>query len=114
MNQELEERVDLLVHTLQDKGAQNVIALDVRTKCSFTDYIIIGVGTATRHNKSLAEAILEQASNHHLKVLGKEGLDSLTWVLIDLNDIIVHLFTIEKYAQYELDYFWKNKKIDQD
>ena len=110
----LEEKVSAYINWLQERKANNVLAIDVREKCSFTEYIIICTGTAIVHNKAIADFVLEKSYEHKISVLGKEGAEALTWILIDLNDIIIHIFTEETLQQYSLEDFWTKKNIDQD
>ena len=110
----LEEKVNAYVNWLQERKANNVLAIDVRGKCSFTEYIIICTGTAIIHNKAIADFILEKTYENKFQVLGKEGTEALTWILIDLNDIIIHIFTEETLEKYNLEDLWTNKNIIQD
>ena len=114
MEKELEEKVCLLSDWLQEKKASSVVCVDVRGKCSFTEYLVICTGTATLHNKALADYLFDKASEHKIKILGKEGLEACTWILIDMNDVIVHIFTEETLAMYKLEDLWKNKSIIQE
>ena len=111
---ELEEKVTAYINWLQERKAHNVLAIDVRGKCSFTEYIIICTGTAIIHNKAIADFILEKSYENKIQVLGKEGTKALTWILIDLNDIIVHIFTEEMLEMYNLEDLWTNKNINQE
>ena len=111
---ELEEKVTLYVNWLQERKANNVLAIDVRGKCSFTEYIIICTGTAIIHNKAIADFIIDKSYENKIQILGKEGTEALTWILIDLNDIIIHIFTEETLEMYNLEDLWTNKIINQD
>jgi ribosome-associated protein len=110
----LEQKVDLFTSYLHERKAENVIAIDVREKCSFTEYLLICTGTATLHNKAIADYILDKCSEHKIKVLGKEGFDACTWILLDLNDIIIHIFLEATLAMYQLEDLWKTKTIIKD
>ena len=109
MEIELEEKVAMLSSWLQEKKASSVICVDVRGKCSFTEYLVICTGTATLHNRALADYILDKSKENKIKVLGKEGLEACTWILLDMNDVIVHIFTEETLNMYKIEELWTNK-----
>ncbi|MCL2065246.1 MAG: ribosome silencing factor [Candidatus Cloacimonetes bacterium] len=114
MDLNLEEKVELLSSWLQEKKANSVVSVDVRDKCTFTEYLIICTGTATLHNKALADYVLDKARENKIKILGKEGFEACTWILIDMNDVIMHIFTEETLNLYKLEDLWKSKNIIQE
>jgi len=111
---ELEDKVELIVGWLQERKADDIISLDVRDKCSFTEYIVVCTGTATLHNKAIADYVLDKCHENKIKVLGKEGMQVGTWVLLDLNDVIVHIFSEDMKETYKLEDLWTKKIIIQD
>jgi len=114
MNFELEEKIELISGWLQEKKASSVVCVDVRGKCSFTEYLVISTGTASIHNKALADYIFDKAREYKFQVFGKEGLDACSWILIDMNDVIVHIFNEETLNMYKLEDLWKNKNTIQE
>jgi len=114
MDKILEEKVELLVGWLQEKKAYDIQAIDVRDKCSFTEYLIVCTGTATLHNKAIADYILDKAKENKFRVLGKEGMKAETWILLDLNDVIVHIFIEDIRNLYKLEDLWTQKIIIQE
>jgi ribosome-associated protein len=89
-----------------ERKAGDVVAMDVSTLTSFTDAFVIATGTSDRHVKSVADAIVERASRLGRKPLGVEGYEAGEWVLIDLDDVIVHVFRGEKREQFDLERLW--------
>ena len=114
MDKILEEKVELLVGWLQEKKAYDIQAIDVRDKCSFTEYLIVCTGTATLHNKAIADYILDKAKENKFRVLGKEGMKAETWILLDLNDVIIHIFIEDIRNLYKLEDLWTQKIIIQE
>ena len=114
MDKVLEEKVELLVGWLQEKKAYDIQAIDVRDKCSFTEYLIVCTGSATMHNKAIADHVLDSARENKIRVLGKEGMKAETWILLDLNDVIIHIFTEEMKDMYKLEDLWTQKIIIQE
>ena len=110
----LEAKVNIYTEWLLERKAENVLAIDVREKCSFTEFIIVCTGTSIIHNKAIADYILDKSYQNKIQVLGKEGAEALTWILIDLNDLIIHIFTEETLNMYNLEDLWTKKNINQD
>ena len=100
------EQVQGIADAILDKKGEDVTALDVRGLVSFADSFVIATGTSDRHVRTLADAVAERARGVGLKVGGREGYDDGRWVLIDLGDVVVHLFQREVRAQYDLERLW--------
>jgi ribosome-associated protein len=97
----------------QDTKAEDLVILDVRGIASFTDYFVIMTGRSTRHVQGLAEAIERELSNKRVKATHAEGLQEGLWVLLDLDDVIVHIFYHEQRKFYDLDGLWHDaKRVD--
>lgn len=105
----LQEKAELITGWLVEKKADDIVSIDVRDKCNFTEHLIVCTGMAYLHNKAIADFIVEKAHEHKIRILGKEGFQASTWILIDLNDIIVHIFTSEVRVNYKLEDLWKNE-----
>jgi ribosome-associated protein len=100
------ELARLCVHAAVEKKAQDPIILDVREICSFTDYFVIMSGRSTRHVQGLAEAIEAELRSKRLSTTKAEGLQEGTWVLLDFNDVVVHIFYSESRKFYDIEGLW--------
>ena len=89
-----------------DTKAEELIVLDVRGLASFTDYFVIMNGRSTRHVQGLAEAIEGHLRSKRVKTSHAEGLQEGMWVLLDLDDVIVHIFYHEQRKFYDLEGLW--------
>ena len=96
----------LVLAALDDLKAQNVIALDVRTLTDVTDTIVIASGTSDRHVKSLAGRVLERIEAAGFRALGVEGRRDGEWVLVDLQDLVLHLMLPRVREFYSLEKLW--------
>jgi len=94
-----------------DRKAERVVALDVASLTSFTDVFVIATGTSDRHVKAIADAVIERAHELGSKPLGVEGYEGGEWVLIDLDDVIVHVFQGEKREHYDLERLWADATV---
>lgn len=101
-----DERLGLIVETLQEKKALDVVVLDLQDLSDSADYFIICTGTSDPHVRSIGGDLadtLRQAGHRPWHV---EGLDSLRWVLVDLVDVVIHVFREEAREFYALERLW--------
>jgi ribosome-associated protein len=98
-----------------DTKAEDLIVLDVHDLTSFTDFFIIMSGRSTRHVQGLAEVIESKLRSKRVSTKNCEGLKEGLWVLLDFNDVIVHIFYKESRMFYDLDGLWHDApKVDFD
>lgn len=94
------------------KKAEDVLLLDLRKITTMTDFFVICTGTSETQVKAIAEAILEGCKKSKIKVYHTEGLSGLSWVLIDLVDVVVHVFRPETRSYYQLERLWGDAEIE--
>src|ERR1700759_57032 len=99
---------DVVTAALDDMKAVNVKVLDVRGLTDIADVMIIASGTSDRHVKSIADSLVEKAKKSGFRPLGKEGERDGEWVLVDLQDIIVHIMLPRVREFYGLERLWDN------
>jgi ribosome-associated protein len=97
---------DLVVGALEDMKAQNVTVLDVRGATDVADIIVIASGTSDRHVKSLAGSVYDRAKQAGFRPIGMEGEQEGEWVLVDLQDVIVHVMLPRVREFYGLEKLW--------
>ncbi len=95
-----------MVSVLQEKKATDIVVLDVRGICTFSDYIIICTGMSDRQIKAMAEHVIENFG----KPFGKEGIEQGRWVLLDYIDVIIHIFQDEVRRYYDMESMWFEAK----
>jgi ribosome-associated protein len=91
---------------LDEVKARDVRVIDVRKLTTLADYMIIATGTSDRHVRSLAERVVEQAASAGCKPLGVEGQEAGEWILVDLQDVIVHVMLGKIRDLYKLENLW--------
>ena len=85
--------------------------LDIHEIASFTDYFVICSGTSDRMLDSLGDAVIEKIKKTY-QINGKiEGRPSDGWVVIDLGDVVVHLFSPDQRSYYRLEELWERGKV---
>jgi ribosome-associated protein len=91
---------------LSEMKALSVTVLDVRNVTDVTDAMIIASGTSDRHVRSIADRVVERAKQAGFRPFGLEGEGDGEWVLVDLNDIIVHVMLPRVREFYALENLW--------
>lgn len=98
---------DLVISTLEDLKAIDIQQLDVSGQNPLADLFVVASGSSTRHVKSMAEKLALKAKAAGNQPLGVEGEREGEWVLVDLNDVIVHLMLPQTRAFYNLEKLWE-------
>ena len=101
-----EALVALAVAALEDVKAQDIQVLDVRDKQSITDFMIIATGTSNRQIGAMLDKVREAVKAQGVKPLGEEGKGDSDWVLLDMDDVIVHMMTASARQFYDLERLW--------
>ena len=96
----------IIISTLDNNKAQDIVSIDLKDKSSVADYMIIASGTSSRHIQALSEQVLEKLKDSGIKDSKIEGKDSAEWKLVDGIDLIIHIFHPEKRKFYELEKMW--------
>ena len=96
----------IIINTLDNNKAQDIISIDLKDKSSMADYMIIASGTSSRHIQSLSKQVLDKLKDNGMIDSKIEGKDSSEWKLVDGIDLIVHIFHPEKRKFYELEKMW--------
>jgi ribosome-associated protein len=96
----------LVEAALDDMKARDVRLIDVRKLTTVTDYMIIASGNSDRHVRSIADRIVERATEAGCKPLGTEGEAAGEWVLVDLQDVVVHVMLGKIRDLYKLENLW--------
>ncbi|MEK6201565.1 MAG: ribosome silencing factor [Desulfobulbaceae bacterium] len=93
-----------------DAKAEDMVVLDVKGISSFTDYFVIMSGRSTRHVQGLAETIEHAMRSKRINTSHAEGLQEGMWVLLDFDDVVVHIFYHEQRSFYDLEGLWHDAK----
>ena len=97
----------LVVSSLDDFKASDITVIDVSGKSPLTERLVVASGNSTRHVKSMADNLIVKAKAAGNPPLGVEGAREGEWVLVDLNDVIVHLMLPQTRAFYNLEKLWE-------
>jgi ribosome-associated protein len=96
----------LVLQSLDDDQAQEVVSIPLAGKSNIADHMVIASGRSTRQVASMANKLAERIKARFGKAVRVEGLAASDWVLIDADDVIVHIFRPEVRNFYNLERMW--------
>ncbi len=96
----------LILSTLEDDKAEEIMEIDLRGKSSIADTMIIASGRSARHVSAISDHVLQAIKDQGYARANVEGAGNADWVLIDAGDVIVHLFRPEVRDFYQLERIW--------
>jgi ribosome-associated protein len=99
--------VRTIANALEDMKAVNVKVMDVRGVTDIADCMVIASGNSDRHVRSIADRIVERCRSAGFRPYGREGERDGEWVLVDLNDVIVHVMLPRVREFYGLEQLWE-------
>ena len=105
-DQSVEALHDLVLRSLDDDQAVDVVTIPLTGKSNIADHMVIASGRSTRQVASMAQKLTERIKQELGRNVRIEGLPVADWVLIDANDVIVHLFRPEVRSFYNLERMW--------
>ena len=96
----------LILGTLHDRKALDLVVIDLRGISDAADYFVLCSGTSEPHIRSLTDDLVEELRGQGHRPWHVEGRQSLRWVLVDLVDVVVHIFRPEAREFYALERLW--------
>lgn len=103
---DVEQLHKLVLQSLDDDQAQDVVSIPLEGKSNIADHMVIASGRSTRQVASMATKLADRVKQSFGKNVRIEGLPAADWVLIDADDVIVHLFRPEVRSFYNLERMW--------
>lgn len=101
----------LVADAVEDKKAMNTVILNLQGISLVADYFVICHGNSETQVQSIASEVKARAEKRGIRVKGIEGYDSARWVLIDLGDVVVHVFHREEREYYHIERLWSDAKV---
>ena len=97
---------DLVRSAAEDRKAWDVVIMDVRGLTTIADYFVICEGETDRQVRAISDAIVERTRKEGIRPLAVDGYDDATWVLLDFDSVLVHVFLPGERTYYDLEGLW--------
>jgi ribosome-associated protein len=101
-----QDKAQLIIQTALQKKPMNPIGLQVEGICSFTEYFLILSGNSTRQTQALADHLRTALGKKGLRPLGVEGEEAGQWILMDYDEVVVHIFLDSIREFYDVEGLW--------
>ncbi|GGD04273.1 ribosome silencing factor [Pontibacillus salipaludis] len=103
---ESKELMKIAAQACEDKRAEDIVAMDMQNVSLIADYFIICHGTNERQVQAIARGIKEAAEEQGMIVKRMEGFEESRWILVDLDDVVCHIFHKDERNYYNLERLW--------
>ena len=110
-NTYLDSMKTAVIDALEDIKGFDINAMDVRKLTNITSYMIVCSATSSRQAKAMGDNVREKMKEKGYEIRGTEGEKEGEWVLVDLNDIIVHIMVPATRAYYNLEQLWGDAEV---
>lgn len=105
------EMVKLAVKAMEDKKGEDIKIIDIQNVSVLADYFIIAGGANPNQVQAMADNVEEELFKAGFEARQVEGYNTANWILMDYNDIIVHIFSREDRLFYDLERIWRDGKV---
>jgi len=105
------EKVDVVVKEAEEMKGESLTVLDIKDLSAMADYFVLITGLSRRHVRNLATRIESAVRKEKCKIHHIEGYSEAHWVLIDLNNVVVHIFDDATREYYELERLWSDAGV---
>lgn len=107
---ETKDKTTYIKTVLEEKKAEDIACLSLTGLSSLSDSFVIATGGAPSHVKALADEVIDRLDARGISPLRVEGYESARWILLDYDDVIVHIFNEEARRFYSLEWLWADAK----
>ena len=105
------ETVEIAYKALDDKFGQDIVVLDISNVSVMSDYFVIATGRNPSQIKAMADEVIERLRKAGKRVRHTEGYSTAQWVLLDFNDIIIHIFDEDNRDFYNIERVWSDAQM---
>jgi ribosome-associated protein len=100
----------IIIDALEDKKAEEIKVIDISEISTIADYFVITNGTNRSQIQALSDSVEEKLAASGIHPKNIEGYNTANWILLDYNDILVHIFDKESRGFYDLERMWRDGK----
>ncbi len=109
--EQINEKIKLILNACDDKKAYNFAIIDISSISSICDYFIICSGNSDRQTQAIADEVELKSRQAGYEIYHKEGMEKGRWILLDMEDIYVHIFHRDERDIYDLETLWSEGKF---
>ncbi len=110
---DFKEMLKVIIDALQDKKAEDIRVIDISNVSVIADYFVIASGSNTNQIQAMVDNVEEEMFKAGFDNPKVEGYNTASWILLDYNDVIVHVFSEDDRAFYNIERIWRDgKEID--
>lgn len=106
-----EELLQLVFDAADDKRAEDIVVLNMKGISLLADYFVVASGGSDRQVQAIARAVIDQAQENDITVRSVEGFDAARWILIDLGDVVAHIFHRDERDYYNIERLWREAPV---
>ncbi|MFF5907288.1 ribosome silencing factor [Staphylococcus cohnii] len=107
-----DQLLNLAVNATENKKAEDIISLNIQGISDMTDYFIVCHGNNERQVQSIARAVKDAANEAEIEVKRMEGFNEAKWILIDLANVVVHVFHKDERDYYNLEKLYRDAPLE--
>lgn len=100
------EKMQQIALWLDEKKGRDILALDLAGLSGITEGVVVVTAGSLKHGQALADYVLDKSGEAGWEYLGMEGYKSNAWILVDMNDVLVHIFQEDSRDFYNLEGLW--------
>ncbi|GEQ00018.1 ribosome silencing factor [Staphylococcus arlettae] len=104
--------LNIAVEATENKKAEDIISINMKEISDMTDYFVVCHGNNERQVQSIAKAVKDSAQEAEIEVKRMEGYNEARWVLIDLADVVVHIFHKDERDYYNVEKLYRDAPIE--
>lgn len=109
----MNEALRIAVNAADDKKANDLVILDISKVTSFANYFLLCTGDSSRQMQAIADEVEKQLKEAGIRPSHVEGYQNSEWILLDCTDLVVHIFSKNARAFYDLERLWRDsQKMD--
>ena len=109
------DALKIAINAADDKKAHDLVALDISKIASFTNYFLFCTGDSSRQMQAIADEVEQKLKAFGIRASHVEGYKNAEWILMDYIDFVIHIFSKNARAYYDLERLWRDgKELDTD
>ncbi len=102
----IKEKVDIIVNACEEKIAEDIVVLDVSDHTTVTDYLVICSGNSKLQTQAIAQEVEHELEDRGDLTLSTQGYREGKWIVVDANEVVVHIFHRDERDYYDLENLW--------